>query len=96
MEKPRLTLILTDESGREIAATCWNVEREDASIEIPRPCEITGGFDEILYKFKEREFRTQSFSKIGARLGKLMAERLDDKEGWNGERRRERQQNEND
>ena len=90
MRNPRLTLMLTDEYGREEALVCWDAQRQEVEIKVERPCEITGSFDELIHQMKSREYRKETFGDIGRRLGNLLAERLEDKEGWHGEDRAEK------
>lgn len=85
--KPRLELKLLDEMGRTVAVTCYEVERREIPVDVPRPCELTDSFGELIYKMKERTFRTEIFERVGGKLGKMMAVRMDDKEGWNGKER---------
>lgn len=88
MHDPRLTLILTNKYGSEEETVCVNLDWEPDILQIKPPCEITGTCDEFLVKVEKKNYRTENFEKIGRVLGKLMAQRLEDKEGWHGENRK--------
>jgi len=86
-----LHLSLEDEYGKEIAVVCINIPRERS--EAPALDSVFDTFPSCIEKMKKRDFRKTDFEQIAARLGALLSERLEDKDGWNGEERAERIKN---
>ena len=56
---------------------------------IPKPVPGFTPFDEAVEILKRREYRKDLFIKEAYRLGTLLAERMEDAEGWHGIKRQE-------
>lgn len=59
--------------------------------EIPPPSSFlfSEGFAATVTRIKKRVFRKEQFAEEAKRLGVLLAEHMEDKEGWHGEHRAE-------
>lgn len=84
--KPKLTLTF-DAGFGEKYSMCIGIE-EYISNEMrscPPPSSFPGAetFDSVVHKIKAREFRKDKFIGESTRLGALLAERMEDAEGWN-------------
>ena len=68
-----------------------NVARNVVYIEPPMPVELSGftTFTDIVHVLKMKKLRKDLFVAEATRLGHLLAERMEDKEGWHGESRME-------
>lgn len=56
---------------------------------LPPPIPGLVSFDDAVQVLKRREFRKDLFTDTATRLGTMLAERLEDKEGWHGVERQE-------
>ncbi len=56
--------------------------REFSHVPLPTPVELGGTFDECVTVMKQREFRKDFFIRECRRIGTLLAERMEDAEGW--------------
>lgn len=57
----------------------------------PRAAEVGGSWDGGIRSMRRREFRRSGFIREGEKLGAALADRLEDREGWNGMDRAERE-----
>ncbi len=81
-ERSTIAVALTPETAQSIQ-----------KVEPPSPLAFAGTnvspFDECIKILKRREFRKNLFTDAAKRLGTLLAERMEDKEGWHGVSRQE-------
>jgi len=92
--KPKLTLTFDPGEGAPIVRMCLDLDRHTAcqfeSIKPPilhTVPWVTGSvalqsFDEVVEIMKVREFRKDFFIRECRRIGALLAERMEDAEGW--------------
>ncbi len=83
--KPKLTLTF-DAGFGQTYHMCINIDERDADqfAQITPPCPIPGAvsFDACVEILKQRQFRKDMFIHNSTRLGTLLAERMEDAEGW--------------
>ena len=51
---------------------------------------LAGAFEQVVYAMKRREYRKTAFIDAAAKMGQILAERMEDKEGWHGIEREEK------
>ena len=83
--KPKLTLTFDADFGQKYSM-CIDLDdhtaREFQHVPLPTPIEFGGTFDECVEVLEKREFRKDVFQRECWRLGTLLAERMEDAEGW--------------
>lgn len=90
-----LTLTLTNKHTGEDYRYCLNLPDEVAqdAWEIPPPDHsipfLCDSMTTAVKRIKRRVFRKELFTREATRLGVLLAEYMEDKEGWHGEQRKE-------
>lgn len=95
MYEPRWTLQLTFKNNEGMSYHMavdieHNIARTLQRIEPPPPAEISPfTFTDVVEIIRRRVFRKDLFVREATRLGHLLAERMEDKEGWHGIKREE-------
>ena len=92
-----LTIILTDGFGRVHGKLSREVPEDAAYVgerqvgEFKMRCEVGAiSMDDVVKVLKVREFRKGLLMAAARNMGALLAEHLEDKEGWHGIERQER------
>lgn len=96
MYEPRWTLQLTFKNDQGMSYHMaldigHDIARTLQRIEPPPPAELgLATFSDVVTILKRQQFRKDLFVREATRLGHLLAERMEDKEGWHGMEREER------
>jgi hypothetical protein len=94
MREAKVLLEVRDPDGLPFASALnlsFDIFRDIAHIEPPGPI-FVGGFDEVVAVMKRKQFRRDVLRQCAQQLADRIADHLEDKEGWHGEERRERNQ----
>lgn len=91
----RIRLIVENKEGRHemvevVDNSCFLDTAGPFDLEPPSPYSFNSTFVAAVSVIKRRIIRKQRFTEVATRLGKLLAEHMEDKEGWHGENRKER------
>ena len=99
MERPRYTIKLSvvdnqgsDEFHMAVGSDEFPVFSERFVEEVRAPIDVgfsVLSFDAVVSTLKKREFRRELLLAAAKKLAVRLADYIEDKEGWNGERRRE-------